>query len=455
MHRLVRGPVEIQLGRARQRQAVGPQLGAAGAGIAFDDPPQPGHGEPVAGAHEAREVGLHHHRQPHLEAALGEAEAVGAAHRLRPHLEDGERVGELDPDLGLAVGADDDRRIEIGHRREVLAHRHIVEQRRRRRGRLVAARLLVERQRAQRQVPGVAQGHAAAAVDDEVGQRIEALLGGQRQHRLVDQPERDLARQRRAVIVGERDLHRDLLARQRLFRIVEADIDDVLHRLDRDPGGRGERLRPAEIELVGGRQRVRQAAAHQQEMHREARRITRPDRQLEAPDAVSHGDPLVAHPRIRLLDDRQGFGVLERALQHQHRGVAALVGRLLGRDLEDLGRRARPGDRRAAVDEEIDGDGLGAAQRVARLDLQDVDAGAGELQLEPGRLGRAGRCLVRDRLIHRLGHVLGRSVGEVAGLELRDPAALQQLHRDGLAGDQRAVDPLEQQLGRDAVGHLH
>ena len=63
---------------------------------------------------------------------------------------------QLDLHFGLAVRTHDDRRIEIGHRREVLAHRDVVQQRLLLGERRVAARLLLERQRAERQVAGVA-----------------------------------------------------------------------------------------------------------------------------------------------------------------------------------------------------------------------------------------------------------------------------------------------------------
>ena len=60
-----------------------------------------------------------------------------------------------------------------------------------------------------------------ARSDDEARQRIERPLLRERQHRLIHHPERRLAGDRLAGIVGEPQRDLDLLARARLRRIFE------------------------------------------------------------------------------------------------------------------------------------------------------------------------------------------------------------------------------------------
>ena len=66
---------------------------------------------------------------------------------------------------------------------------------------------------------------------DEVGQRVEPLLLAERQHRLIDQPQRHLAGERLAVRVRERDLDVDVSPGRAFSGIVERDVDLVLDRV--------------------------------------------------------------------------------------------------------------------------------------------------------------------------------------------------------------------------------
>ena len=92
-------------------------------------------------------------------------------------------------------GADGDRRVEVRHGLEVAPHRRAVEQVERlaHLGHVAAGRL-GERQEADDEVARVAHEQARDDLRDEVRQRVEPLLGREREHRLVDEPERDLAR---------------------------------------------------------------------------------------------------------------------------------------------------------------------------------------------------------------------------------------------------------------------
>ena len=80
--------------------ALGPDLGGAGAAVALDDPADGGRGEAVARPHEARQRRLDDHRQPHRELRRGVPEALRTARRLGAQLEVREVVGQLHRDRG-------------------------------------------------------------------------------------------------------------------------------------------------------------------------------------------------------------------------------------------------------------------------------------------------------------------------------------------------------------------
>ncbi len=440
--------------RAAERHAGGAHLGHAGAALALDDAPDRHRLEAVAGAHEARQRRLHQHRQPHRDLAGAEAEALGAARHLRADLEVGEVVRQLDGDLGDAGRTDRDRGIEIGHRLEVEAHGDAIEEAP---GLLLAhlaAGILGEGQEAEGQVAAVAQGQPRGDRGDEIGQRIEPLLAAQRQHRLVHQPQRHLAADRPPLRVGERDRDLDLLARPPLGGVAELDLDAVVERLHLEPGGGGDGGGLAEVGVAARlRRRARHPPALEHEVHRQARRIVAVDRQLEGGGAAFDRQPLIG-VAFRRLDHRQRPAALEGALEHQHRGLARPVLGLVGDDVEGARRRLGPGHGLLAPGVEIDRHDLRAAQPVARLDLDDVDAGARDGQGHRLRAGAARQLDLGDLLVHDVGAIARHAVGEVGGLQVRMPLALQQAHGDRLPGERLVVGADHHHLGLDAGGPL-
>src|SRR5439155_8982739 len=112
-----------------------------------------------------------------------------------------------------AVGADLDRRVVVRHRLEAPAHGDLLEEARLLAFAARAPRLFGERQVAEDQAARVAHGETRPGLGQEVRDRVEALLLPERQHGLVDEPERHLAGERLLLQVAEADRHRDRVAR--------------------------------------------------------------------------------------------------------------------------------------------------------------------------------------------------------------------------------------------------
>ena len=196
-------------------------------------------------------------------------------------------------------------------------------------------------------------------------------------------------------------------------------------------------------------------------MHGKARHLRLAHRHGEAAEAVGDVDPLHAEAAVRLLDDGERARRLERALDHQRGGFAGCIGVLLGRHRHGLGRRPRPGHRRVAAHEQVDADALAPADAVGRLDLDHVDAGIPGREGQGGGVLAAGDLLFRHRFVDHLCDVFRRPLAVVAGLQHRDPVALDQPcgERQPLARLSGAVDGDD--LRRDRPGllqvarHLH
>ena len=420
-------PGERLLAR-RKLQPVGGECRATRAARPFDDARDQACVKAVARPYETRQRGLRDEGLTDQHFAGREAEAVGTAHRLRAQLEHGQRVRQLDPDLGYAIGADLHARQIDRHGREIFSHGNVglrapfVEAG-------VAAGNLFERQNAEGHVARVSRGHRGGAFDDEIGQWIETAFLGQRQHGLIDHPERRLARERRALFVAQPDRRLDLLPRTRLAGRFDLDVDDVLHRLDRHPFGGGDGHGLALIEGRGGIGRaLRQTAAHDQEMHGELRHLLLCERRRVATEAIVDVDPVVAPGAGRLFDNGERARFLERRLHNERGGLAGRVGILVRRHRRGLRGRARPGDRRLAADEEVDAHLLAATDLVVGLDLNEIDAGFLRLEGELLRLLRARDLPLDQRVVDRLRHVFRGALAEIAGLQRRDPVALDEAH---------------------------
>ena len=442
-------PGDLARGRAGDRRPLRRDLRLPRAALAFHDAADAGGRERVAGADEARERRLHDDREPHRHLAGREAEALGAAHRLGAELEVGQVVGERYLHGRHAVGADLDRRVVVRHRLEAPAHGDLLEEA----GLLALAarapRLLGERQVAEDEAARVAHGEPRPGVDEEVRDRVEALLLPEGQDGLVDEPERHLARERLLPRVAEADRHRDRVTRARLRRVLERHVDAVVDRVHLDPrrGGDGRGLAQVRLALRRGGG-AGDAAAHQDEVDGELRSVGPLHGELQGRAPALHLDPLI-RVALRPLGDGERAALLEGALQHERGRLPGVVGLLVGRDLEDARRRLGPGDGLGAAGVEVDADHLCASETVMGLELDDVDARVVERQVEGRRLLAARDGRLGDLLVDHVGHVAGHAVREVAGAEVRVPLAVQQPHLHLGALLQAAIRADHDHLGRD------
>ena len=452
------GPGEPLLRGALHGQAVERDHRAPGPARPLDDPAdQPGL-EAVARPHEPRQRRLRHHRLPHPELPRPIAEPVGAADRLGPQHEHRQRVRQLHVHPRLAVRAEPHARLVQRDRGEVLADGDVLHAEV---PRLVAAGGLVQRDDAERHAAGVAGGNPHRPVHQEGRQRVQRLLLGERQHGLVQHPDRRLPGHGTARPVNEVQHHVELLRRPGLRGGVEADGQPVLHGGHGQQRGRGERHRLALVERRPRLPGAGQASAHQQHMHGQPRRLRLADRHLQPADAVGHVEPLVAEPALRLLDHRQGAGGLERALQQQGRGLAGGVLGLVRGQGHRLGRRAGPGDGGVAGHEQVHPHHLAAARLVLRLQLDDVNPGVPHVEVQRQGGGAAGQAALLHRLVQHLGPVLGRPLREVAGLQGAVPVAAHQADAHGQIGQLLSLGVQGDHLRLDGASlrqvarHLH
>ena len=182
-----------------------------------------------------------------------------------------------------------------------------------------------------------------------------------------------------------------------------------------------------------------QTAAHQQEMHGQPGRLLLADGDGVAAETVDNVDPVVAEAALRLFDNRQCAGGLERALDDQRRCFAGVVMVVLRRDGHRLGGGLQPGDGGFARHEQVDAHRLRASDLVGGRDLDQVDTRLRGAEMDGLGCGRAGDLALLDCLVDDLGLVFGRSLGEVAGLQDGVPLAVHQLDRHRQAGDFVAV----------------
>ena len=372
-------PGEGLLGGALDGEVVDGDCGAAGAARALDDAAdQPGL-ERVAGADEAGEGGLGHDGLADAELAGAEAEAVGAADGFRADHEDGEGVGELDVDGGGAVRAELHPRDVEGDGSEVLAdgdvlHAEVAG--------FVAAGVFVEGDDAEGHAAGVAGGDADGAVDEEGGEGVQGLFLGQRQDGLVDHPDGGFAGEGFARHIGQVDDHVEFLGGAGLGRGVEGDEGAVFDGVDGEEpaAGQGGGLALVEGCAVGGGSG--EAAAHEEDVDGEAGDLDLADGDGEAAESVGDVEPLVAEAALGLLDDGQGAGGLEGALDDEGRGLAGVVVGLVGGEGHGLGGGAGPGDGGVAGHEQVHLDDLAAAGLVLGFELHEVDPGVAGFEVE-------------------------------------------------------------------------
>ncbi len=237
----------------------------------------------------------------------------------------------------------------------------------------VAAGGFVLEQPAQQAVSGVGHAGVAGISGDERREGIKRSLFGQRQHGLIDEPDRGFTSDGPACVVFEADVEGDGLAWARLGRVLHGDRDEVLSGFDLKRQRRGHRLgAPGGVVALARAQ----ATTAEHDVYGQVggglfvernRQRGRAARDAKGPVHVLRG----------ALDDEQTRRGVEGALDDDVGGLVGCVAGLIGDELKDAGLPFLPAHGLAAADVEVRRQGLHAAQRVFGDELDDVDAGAG------------------------------------------------------------------------------